>query len=90
MVASRLNTNKKILQIIKKRKILWHVKTCKKPYLVTVVHVDHGKTTLDGSIMAFGGLVVGKKYNNMISAPEEKARGTIDKPHETKIMIMLT
>ncbi|MBJ6362363.1 elongation factor Tu [Paenibacillus sp. GCM10012307] len=57
----------------------------------TIGHVDHGKTTLTASItmaLAALGNAKGKKYDDIDSAPEEKARGiTINTAHveyETK------
>ena len=53
----------------------------------TIGHVDHGKTTLTAAItMAmssrYGGAGSGKKYDDIDSAPEEKARGiTINTAH---------
>lgn len=51
----------------------------------TIGHVDHGKTTLTAAItMALGALTGqgGKKYDDIDSAPEEKARGiTINTAH---------
>jgi elongation factor Tu len=51
----------------------------------TIGHVDHGKTTLTAAItmvMASKGLAVKKKYDEIDSAPEEKARGiTINTSH---------
>nr|YP_009105281.1 translational elongation factor Tu [Pedinomonas tuberculata]AIT93942.1 translational elongation factor Tu [Pedinomonas tuberculata] len=59
----------------------------KKPHvnIGTIGHVDHGKTTLTAAITmtlaAIGG-AVGKKYDEIDSAPEEKARGiTINTAH---------
>jgi elongation factor Tu len=66
----------------------------KKPHvnIGTIGHVDHGKTTLTAAItitLAVGGINVGKKYDEIDSAPEEKARGiTINTAHveyETEI-----
>jgi elongation factor Tu len=65
----------------------------KKPHvnIGTIGHVDHGKTTLTSAItiaLAIGGSGAGKKYDEIDSAPEEKARGiTINTAHveyETK------
>ncbi len=57
----------------------------------TIGHVDHGKTTLTAAItmtLAAGGMAQVKKYDEIDSAPEEKARGiTINTAHveyETK------
>lgn len=57
----------------------------------TIGHVDHGKTTLTAAItmaLASGGTGKSKKYDDIDSAPEEKARGiTINTAHveyETK------
>ena len=51
----------------------------------TIGHVDHGKTTLTAAItMAMSALTngPGKKYDEIDSAPEEKARGiTINTAH---------
>ena len=52
----------------------------------TIGHVDHGKTTLTAAITmalsATGGGKQGKKYDDIDSAPEEKARGiTINTAH---------
>jgi elongation factor Tu len=52
----------------------------------TIGHVDHGKTTLTAaitiSLAAKGGSGRGKKYDEIDSAPEEKARGiTINTAH---------
>nr|YP_009139355.1 elongation factor Tu [Lepidodinium chlorophorum]BAR72329.1 elongation factor Tu [Lepidodinium chlorophorum] len=69
--------------------------TRKKPHLNigTIGHVDHGKTTLTAAISAVLSLVfddafAGKSYDEIDSAPEEKARGiTINTSHveyETK------
>nr|YP_009105954.1 translational elongation factor Tu [Gloeotilopsis sterilis]AIT94807.1 translational elongation factor Tu [Gloeotilopsis sterilis] len=59
----------------------------KKPHvnIGTIGHVDHGKTTLTAAITmalaALGG-AKGKKYDDIDSAPEEKARGiTINTAH---------
>jgi elongation factor Tu len=69
----------------------------KKPHvnIGTIGHVDHGKTTLTAAItitLAVGGINVGKKYDEIDSAPEEKARGiTINTAHveyETEIRHM--
>jgi len=52
----------------------------------TIGHVDHGKTTLTSAIttvLAKKGLAVAKKYEEIDSAPEEKARGvTINLSHQ--------
>uniref|UniRef100_UPI0030032C50 translation elongation factor EF-Tu n=1 Tax=Prototheca fontanea TaxID=2836215 RepID=UPI0030032C50 len=65
----------------------------KKPHvnIGTIGHVDHGKTTLTAAItmaLAIQGGAKGKKYEDIDSAPEEKARGiTINTAHveyETK------
>lgn len=59
----------------------------KKPHvnIGTIGHVDHGKTTLTAAItitLAMGGRSAGKKYDEIDSAPEEKARGiTINTAH---------
>jgi elongation factor Tu len=51
----------------------------------TIGHVDHGKTTLTAAItisLAVKGSGIGKKYDEIDSAPEEKARGiTINTAH---------
>src|SRR5210317_1721715 len=51
----------------------------------TIGHVDHGKTTLTAAItmaMAARGGSAGKKYDEIDSSPEEKARGiTINTAH---------
>ena len=51
----------------------------------TIGHVDHGKTTLTAAItitLAVRGVSVGKRYDEIDSAPEEKARGiTINTAH---------
>nr|YP_635900.1 elongation factor Tu [Oltmannsiellopsis viridis]Q20EU5.1 RecName: Full=Elongation factor Tu, chloroplastic; Short=EF-Tu [Oltmannsiellopsis viridis]ABB81968.1 translational elongation factor Tu [Oltmannsiellopsis viridis] len=52
----------------------------------TIGHVDHGKTTLTAAITmamsVFSGAGAGKKYDEIDSAPEEKARGiTINTAH---------
>ena len=51
----------------------------------TIGHVDHGKTTLTAAItmaMSARGGASGKKYDDIDSAPEEKARGiTINTAH---------
>ena len=51
----------------------------------TVGHVDHGKTTLTAAItmtLAANGQAVGKGYDQIDNAPEEKARGiTINTAH---------
>jgi len=51
----------------------------------TIGHVDHGKTTLTAAItmaMAARGGTTGKKYDEIDSSPEEKARGiTINTAH---------
>lgn len=52
----------------------------------TIGHVDHGKTTLTSAItmvLAKKGLATAKKYADIDSAPEEKARGvTINLSHQ--------
>ena len=52
----------------------------------TIGHVDHGKTTLTSAItmvLAKQGLATAKKYADIDSAPEEKARGvTINLSHQ--------
>lgn len=59
----------------------------KKPHvnIGTIGHVDHGKTTLTAAItitLASGERSSGKKYDEIDSAPEEKARGiTINTAH---------
>jgi elongation factor Tu len=59
----------------------------KKPHvnIGTIGHVDHGKTTLTAAItitLAARGGSTGKKYDEIDSAPEEKARGiTINTAH---------
>ena len=59
----------------------------KKPHvnIGTIGHVDHGKTTLTAAItmtLAAAGGGKGKKYDEIDSAPEEKARGiTINTAH---------
>jgi elongation factor Tu len=59
----------------------------KKPHvnIGTIGHVDHGKTTLTAAItmaLAARGGAKGKKYDDIDSAPEEKARGiTINTAH---------
>lgn len=59
----------------------------KKPHINigTIGHVDHGKTTLTAAItmaLAASGGGAGKKYDEIDSAPEEKARGiTINTAH---------
>lgn len=59
----------------------------KKPHvnIGTIGHVDHGKTTLTAAItmaLAASGGGAGKKYDEIDSAPEEKARGiTINTAH---------
>ena len=59
----------------------------KKPHvnIGTIGHVDHGKTTLTAAItmaMASRGNAQGKKYDDIDSSPEEKARGiTINTAH---------
>jgi elongation factor Tu len=59
----------------------------KKPHvnIGTIGHVDHGKTTLTAAItitLAMDGRNAGKKYDEIDSAPEEKARGiTINTAH---------
>jgi len=60
----------------------------KKPHvnIGTIGHVDHGKTTLTAAITmalsATSGATGGKKYDEIDSAPEEKARGiTINTAH---------
>ena len=51
----------------------------------TIGHVDHGKTTLTAAItmaLAVKGSAKGQKYDDIDSAPEEKARGiTINTAH---------
>ena len=52
----------------------------KKPHLNvgTIGHVDHGKTTLTSaitSVLANAGMAKAKKFDEIDSAPEEKARG---------------
>jgi len=51
----------------------------------TIGHVDHGKTTLTAAItmtLSLSGGAVGKKYEDIDSSPEEKARGiTINTAH---------
>ena len=51
----------------------------------TIGHVDHGKTTLTAAItmaLAAEGNAQPKKYDEIDSAPEEKARGiTINTAH---------
>ena len=51
----------------------------------TIGHVDHGKTTLTAAItmiLAKAGGGVAKKYDEIDSSPEEKARGiTINTAH---------
>ena len=59
----------------------------KKPHvnIGTIGHVDHGKTTLTAAItmaLAAGGKGRARKYDDIDSAPEEKARGiTINTAH---------
>ncbi len=59
----------------------------KKPHvnIGTIGHVDHGKTTLTAAItmaLAARGGAKGKKYDDIDSSPEEKARGiTINTAH---------
>src|SRR3569833_1044902 len=59
----------------------------KKPHvnIGTIGHVDHGKTTLTAAItmaLALTGIGKGRKYDEIDSAPEEKARGiTINAAH---------
>jgi len=59
----------------------------KKPHvnIGTIGHVDHGKTTLTAAItmaLAMRGGAKGQKYDDIDSAPEEKARGiTINTAH---------
>jgi elongation factor Tu len=60
----------------------------KKPHvnIGTIGHVDHGKTTLTAAITialsTISGTTRGKKYDEIDSAPEEKARGiTINTAH---------
>jgi len=59
----------------------------KKPHvnIGTIGHVDHGKTTLTAAItmtLAAAGGGKGRKYDDIDSAPEEKARGiTINTAH---------
>ncbi len=51
----------------------------------TIGHVDHGKTTLTAAItmsLAANGQAMGRKYDEIDAAPEEKARGiTINTAH---------
>jgi elongation factor Tu len=51
----------------------------------TIGHVDHGKTTLTAAItavLAIKGTTIAKKYDEIDSAPEERARGiTINTTH---------
>jgi elongation factor Tu len=51
----------------------------------TIGHVDHGKTTLTAAItmsLAANGQALGRKYDEIDAAPEEKARGiTINTAH---------
>ena len=60
----------------------------KKPHvnIGTIGHVDHGKTTLTAAItgvLQTKGLAMAKKYDEIDSAPEEKARGiTINISHQ--------
>lgn len=59
----------------------------KKPHvnIGTIGHVDHGKTTLTAAItmtLAARGGTAGKRYDEIDSAPEERARGiTINTAH---------
>jgi elongation factor Tu len=59
----------------------------KKPHvnIGTIGHVDHGKTTLTAAItitLAWKGGGIGKRYDEIDSAPEEKSRGiTINTAH---------
>lgn len=56
----------------------------KKPHvnIGTIGHVDHGKTTLTAAITMALAKGAGKKYDEIDSAPEEKARGiTINTAH---------
>ena len=59
----------------------------KKPHvnIGTIGHVDHGKTTLTAAItmaLASGGKGKARKYDDIDSAPKEKARGiTINTAH---------
>src|SRR5262245_31612059 len=52
----------------------------------TMGHVDHGKTTTTSAItmvLAKKGMATAKKYDEIDSAPEEKARGvTINLSHQ--------
>src|SRR3989344_1210265 len=52
----------------------------------TIGHVDHGKTTLTSAItmvLAKKGMATAKKYEEIDSAPEERARGvTINLSHQ--------
>ena len=46
--------------------------------IAIIAHVDHGKTTLTAAItmtLAAVGGSVGKKYDDIDSSPEERARG---------------
>ena len=48
----------------------------------TIGHVDHGKTTLTAAISATLSGGAGKKFDEIDSAPEERARGiTINTAH---------
>ena len=54
--------------------------------IVTICHLDHGKTTLTSAItmvLAKKGMATAKKYEEIDSAPEERARGvTINLSHQ--------
>jgi elongation factor Tu len=77
-----------LVWVLKKRESMARAKfERKKPHVNvgTIGHVDHGKTTLTAAITmtlaAIGGSV-GKKYDDIDSAPEERARGiTINTAH---------